>query len=367
MAATGLAGWRPQGARPLSSGGWAPWRRRLVAVAGMALLLAGAAPAAAQPGQDREAEAAEAGEGEAGAGRTQGRRLHRYPLEAGVDIVGEAQTARASAEETLLDVAARYAVGYEQIRMANPEVDTWLPGVGTAVRIPSRYILPDAPREGVVINLAEMRLYHYPEDEAVVEVFPVSIGRRDWSTPPGETRITAKIEDPAWYPPASIREEAAERGESLPQRVPPGPDNPLGRYAMPLEISGYLIHGTNRPWGIGMRSTHGCIRLHPHDIAHLFDEVAVGTQVVIVDQPFKAGWGEDGLLYLQAFPTFGGETPPRRERLAMAVEAVSAALGDRDHRVDGSRLRAAVGRQDGRIRRISRPGAAPVEAARRAE
>ncbi|MFP4129232.1 MAG: L,D-transpeptidase family protein, partial [Halorhodospira sp.] len=286
---------------------------------------------------------------------------------AGVDIVGEVQTARASAEETLLDVANRYAVGYEQVRMVNPEVDTWLPGVGTAVRIPSRYILPDAPREGVVINLAEMRLYHYPEDEAVVEVFPVSIGRRDWSTPPGKTRVTAKIEEPTWFPPASIREEAAERGEPLPERVPPGPDNPLGHYALPLEISGYLIHGTNRPWGIGMRSTHGCIRLHPHDIAYLFDEVEVGTQVVIVDQPFKAGWGEDGLLYLQAFPSFGGEALPRRERLAAAAEAVSAALGGVTHRVDGSNLRTAVERQDGQIRRLSRPGVDPVEVARRAE
>ena len=357
MAAGSTAGW-PAGSR--LPGCW------LAFAAAVVLLLAGAAPVAAQPGQGGDADAAEPGAGGTEAGGMRGRRIHRSPLQAGGDLVGEVQTARASAEDTLLDVAARHAVGYEQIRMANRDVDTWLPGVGTEVRIPSRYILPQAPREGVVINLAEMRLYHYPEDEAVVEVFPVSIGRRDWSTPLGKTRITGKVEGPAWYPPESIREEAAERGEPLPRRVPPGPDNPLGRYALPLEISGYLIHGTNRPWGIGMRSTHGCIRLHPHDIAHLYKEVEAGTQVVIVDQPFKAGWSEDGLLYLQAFPAFGGERPARRERVAMAVEAVSAALGDVLHRIDGSRLRAAAEQQDGRVRRISRPGAEPVQVAERA-
>ncbi|MFP4648254.1 MAG: L,D-transpeptidase family protein [Halorhodospira sp.] len=297
----------------------------------------------------------------------QDRQVNRYPLQAGVDIVGEAQKVRASAEDTLLDIAQRYAVGYEQIRMANQGVDTWLPGEGTEVRIPSRYILPDAPREGVVINLAEMRLYHYPEgeDEGVVEIFPVSIGRMDWSTPLGETRITGKIENPAWYPPTSIREQAAERGEELPQKVPPGPDNPLGRHALLLDISGYLLHGTNRPWGIGMRATHGCIRLHPHDIAYLYEQLEVGTPVRIVNQPFKAGWSRDGLLHLQAFPFFEEEERPnRKERIGMAVEAVASALGGKAHRIDGSQVRAAAERQRGEVVRISRDDAKPLEVAR---
>ncbi len=289
--------------------------------------------------------------------RTTDRQLHRFRIADGVDLVGHEQRASARAEDTLLDVGKRFAVGYEQIRMANPGVDTWLPGEGTEIRIPSRYILPDAPREGIVVNLAEMRLYHYPEGEDVVEIFPVSIGRMDWSTPLGETQITGLIEDPAWYPPKSIREQAAERGETLPREIPPGPDNPLGRHAILLDIQGYLLHGTNRPWGIGMRATHGCIRLHPHDIAYLFGQVGVGTPVKIVNQPFKAGWGEDGSLYMQAYPFFEEETPDRQTRVEMAVEAVSRALGERAHRVDGALVRAAAEEQDGSVLRISRSAA----------
>ncbi len=285
------------------------------------------------------------------------RGLHRFELQDGVDIVGEEQITEAGADDTLLDIAKRYAVGYEQIRMANPGVDTWLPGEGTEVRIPSRFVLPDAPRQGVVINLAEMRLYHYPEDEEVVEIFPVSIGRMDWSTPLGRTEITGKLEDPAWYPPESIRKQAEERGETMPREVPPGPDNPLGRHAILLDISGYLLHGTNRPWGIGMRATHGCIRLHPRDIDYLYDQLSVGTQVKIVNQPFQAGWSEEGLLYLQAFPFFEEDEPQRDERVKMAVESVASALGEAVHRVDGSRVRAAADEQDGRIHRVSRVNA----------
>ncbi|ABM60908.1 ErfK/YbiS/YcfS/YnhG family protein [Halorhodospira halophila SL1] len=287
------------------------------------------------------------------------RALHRFELAEGVDVVGEEQTAEAGADDTLLDVAKRYAVGYEQIRMANPGVDTWLPGEGAEIRIPSRYILPDAPREGVVINLAEMRLYHYPEDENVVEVFPVSIGRMDWSTPLGRTEVTGKIQDPAWYPPESIRKQAEQRGETMPREVPPGPDNPLGRHAILLDISGYLLHGTNRPWGIGMRATHGCIRLHPRDIDYLYDQLAVGTSVKIVNQPFQAGWSADGLLYLQAFPFFEEDEPKRAERVELAVESVARALGDAVHRVDGGQVRAAADEQDGRIYRVSRTNAVP--------
>ncbi len=321
----------------------------------------------ASPGLAQEPPPAPSGSGGSGRvggseeHRSSGRQLHRFELQEGVDVVGREQKARAAAEETLLDLGYRYAIGYEQIRMANPEVDTWLPGQGTLVDIPSRYILPDAPREGLVINLAEMRLYRYPEDAQVVEVFPVSVGRRDWSTPLGRTEITEKIEDPAWYPPDSIRAEAEASGDPLPRKVPPGPDNPLGRYALQLELSGYLLHGTNRPWGIGMRATHGCIRLHPHDVAYLFEAVSVGTPVRIVNQPFKAGWSKEGELYMQAYPFFGGgEQPSRSERLAMAVERVARALGSRNHRVAGERVRSLVDDPSGEVVKVSRPGAADM-------
>ena len=131
--------------------------------------------------------------------------------------------------------------------------------------------------------------------------FPVGIGRMDWSTPLGVTRVKIKIADPAWYPPASIRDEHTSDGNPLPDKIAPGPDNPLGQYALQLALPGYLIHGTNRPYGVGMRVSHGCVRLYPEDISRLFDAVSVGTPVRIINQPYKAGWYH-GVLYFEAHP-----------------------------------------------------------------
>lgn len=283
------------------------------------------------------------------------RELQRFTLGQGVDVVGSEKTVIATSEDTLLDIATRHAIGYEEIRLANPEVDVWLPGEGTEVKIPSYFILPNVHREGVVINLAEMRLYYFPPGADVVETFPVSVGRMDWTTPLGETKITDLIEDPAWFPPSSIREQVAERGDEIPRQVPPGPNNPLGEYAVMLDISGYLLHGTNRPWGIGMRATHGCIRLHPFDIEHLFGQLERGTPVKIINQPFKAGWSADGELYLQAFPLFEENRDlSRQEKISMATSAVAAALGNLRHRVKGDLVRAVAVKQTGDLINISR-------------
>ena len=220
-----------------------------------------------------------------------------------VDLIGEVQVVDARQEDTLLDIARRYGLGYEEIIQANPGVDRWLPGAGTPVVLPTRYILPDAPREGIVLNLPEMRLYYYPKPKAgempVVVTHPVSIGRMDWKTPLGTTRVIAKQEEPNWYPPESIKAEHAARGDILPDVVPGGPDNPLGMFAMRLGIPGYLIHGTNRPFGIGMRVTHGCVRMYPEDIERLFSMVPINTRVHIVNQPIKAGWFA-GTLFLES-------------------------------------------------------------------
>jgi L,D-transpeptidase ErfK/SrfK len=221
-----------------------------------------------------------------------------YPVPAaGNDLIGEVQLARASRSETLLDIARIHDVGQEEIRLANPGVDRWLPAEGEPVLIPSHYILPDAPRRGMVLNLPEMRIYSFrPETgkaSAMVDTYPASIGRMDWKTPLGGARIVRKQRNPSWRPPKSVREEAAAEGETVPELVPPGPDNPLGTRALRLNIPGYLIHGTNKPYGVGMRVTHGCVRLLPEDIEHLFDRVKVGTPVQIVNQPVKtglAGW-----------------------------------------------------------------------------
>ncbi|KFI23515.1 peptigoglycan-binding protein LysM [Nitrosococcus oceani] len=221
----------------------------------------------------------------------------------GETVVGRNLVVPAKASETLLDIARRYDVGYSEIKAANPNVDLWLPKEGSLVVVPTRYILPQAPRKGVVINLAEMRLYYFPESPtaqpSAVVTHPIGIGREGWSTPLGRTSVISKKKNPTWVPPESIRAEHAADGNPLPKIVPPGPDNPLGKFAMRLGMPGYLIHGTNRPWGVGMRVSHGCIRLYPEDILSLFNQVKVGTPVNIVYQPFKAGL-KDGILYLEA-------------------------------------------------------------------
>ncbi len=263
----------------------------------------------------------------------------------GDSVVGGLQWVSAAYEDTLLDIARRFNVGYREIRQANAMVDVWLPGEGTEVLIPSRYILPDAPREGIVINLSEMRLYYYPESPPGqpkrVVTHPISIGRVDWGTPLANTEVVQKLTDPTWYPPESIRAEHAERGDPLPAKVPPGPDNPLGRFALRLALPGYLIHGTNKPYGIGMRVTHGCIRMYPEDIETLFARVPVGTPVHIVNQPFKAGWRQ-GVLFLEAHPPEGNPTPDMLEDLTPAIRSIVAATPEqgRDDHVDWNRVRA---------------------------
>ncbi|MGD8631326.1 MAG: L,D-transpeptidase family protein [Gammaproteobacteria bacterium] len=220
-----------------------------------------------------------------------------------MDVVGTLQVAIASHEDTLSDLARRYDLGYEEIVAANPGIDPWLPGEGTQVVLPTQFVLPDAPREGLVLNLAAMRLFYYPRPAANepprVITHPVGIGREGWETPQGVSHIIQKVVQPAWTVPDSVRKEHAAKGDPLPPVVPPGPDNPLGDFALRLSLPSYLIHGTNQPYGVGIRVSHGCVRLYPEDIARLFPQVPEGTRVTIVNQPYVAGWHE-GQLYLDA-------------------------------------------------------------------
>lgn len=229
-----------------------------------------------------------------------------FPLPPGGDsLVGREQRILARHEDTLIDIGQANGLGYEEIINANPGVDSWLPGEGTPVVLPHLYLLPDAPRKGIVINVAEMRLYYYPKDASTVESFPISVGRSDWHTPITTTKIVRKTIDPVWYPPASIKREHAAKGDPLPDVVPAGPDNPLGKYALYLGASGYLLHGTNNENGIGMQVTHGCMRLYAQDVKRLFENVPIGTPVQIVNQPYKAGWRE-GVLYVEIHPLLEG-------------------------------------------------------------
>jgi len=219
----------------------------------------------------------------------------------GDDVVGKTFTLTTRWEETFSDIARIYDIGYRQMVAANPEVDPWLPGEGTQIVIPQQYILPSVPREGIVINLAELRLFYFPKDRPVVVTYPIGIGREGWSTPTGETVVVGKKAGPSWTVPDSILKEHEEEGDPLPPVVPPGPDNPLGSHAIYLGLSGYLLHGTNKPYGVGMRVSHGCIRLYPENIEAFFKQVDVGTPVRIINQPYKAGWLK-GELYVQAHP-----------------------------------------------------------------
>jgi len=231
-----------------------------------------------------------------------------YAIVPGSDIVGEVQVIRAVYEDTFVDLARRFDVGFDEMRWANPDVDPWLPGEGTEIVIPTRYVLPDAPRHGIVINIPEYRLYYFPEpDGNRVITHPISIGVEGWDTPYGTTTVVRKTVNPIWYPPASIREEHAAMGDFLESAVPPGPDNPLGTRAMYLGFPSYLIHGTNKPRGLGMRVSHGCIRMFPEDVESLYEMVDPGTPVTIVNQPYKLGWGEGG-LYMEAHQPLAEES-----------------------------------------------------------
>jgi L,D-transpeptidase ErfK/SrfK len=253
---------------------------------------------------------------------------HKFELAPGQDVVGTLQVTRSTKEDTLTDIARRFNVGYEEIVRANPKVDPWIPGEGTEVIVPTQFILPNAPREGIVINVPQMRLFYFPPakkgEPKMVYTHPIGIGRVGWATPQGTTKVVRRQKDPTWRPTASIiKEHKEERGEDLPRVVGPGPDNPLGRYAFYLGWPTYMIHGTNKPAGVGLRSSHGCIRLYPEDIELLFSMVPVGTKVTVVNEPFVFGF-QDDKLYLQAFDVLEDDT---RDWQKAQKKLVSKAIG----------------------------------------
>ncbi len=244
------------------------------------------------------------------------------------DVVGEMQVTKVQGEDTFSDIARRFNLGYEELVRANPGIDPWLPGEGREIVLPTQFVLPKAPREGLVINLAQLRVFYFPKREKgelqTVITHPIGIGKVGWSTPEGTTKVTGKQKNPTWVPPASVRKEHREAGDPLPARVPPGPDNPLGAFKMTLGWPSYLIHGTNKPYGVGMRSSHGCIRFYPEDIAELYGDIKVGTKVTVVNQPFVFGWHKDA-LFVQAFPVLEDD---KREHPQAADALLNVAITD---------------------------------------
>lgn len=239
-------------------------------------------------------------------------------------VIGEPQVVFAREEDTLSDLAREYGLGYDEIMAANPGVDPWLPGEGTPIVLPTQYVLPDVERRGVVLNIASKRLFYFPvpvegEPQQVL-TYPIGIGRVGWETPLGDTTVISKAKNPHWWVPASVRREHAEMGDPLPSVVPPGPDNPLGHRVLKLDMPGYLIHGTNAPYGVGMRVSHGCVRLYPENIELLYELVAIGEPVTILNEPYLFGRA-GGALYFEAHAPLEDDAVPPDERLTMLLDA----------------------------------------------
>ena len=267
-------------------------------------------------------------------------------------VYGADQQVEAKREDTLYDLARLYSLGSEELVRVNPGVDPWLPKAGTRLVVPGRFILPNVPREGIVVNLPEHRLYYFPKPrrgmKPQVISFPVSIGKMDWHTPIGTTRVIAKHKDPAWYPTASVRAEHAAEGDILPAVVPAGPDNPLGTRALRLAAGDgtYMIHGTNNPIAVGLAVTHGCIRMYPEDIEALFPLVPVGTKVRIINEPVKVAW-VDGELLLEAHPPIDAQGQSYEPDLPAFEARLEQVVGDATVAIHWDYAREALKRADG--------------------
>lgn len=261
-----------------------------------------------------------------------------------------------AAGETLLDLARANGLGYVEVVAANPGVDPWLPGTGRTVALPIDHLPPDSPPHGIVVNLGDMRLYFFYHPGAAPLSFPIGIGKQDWELAEATTRVAGKRQAPAWYVPPSLLRENPD----LPKVVPPGPDNPLGQFSLDLALPGIRIHGTNRPYGVGRRVSHGCIRLYPEDIAALYPMVAVGSPVAVVDQPAKLGW-RYGHLWLEVHPS-GRQADELEDRRPMTPEPVpgladmiDAAAGGRIDEVDWGVVRQTVDDRRGYPVRLTWP------------
>ncbi len=269
-------------------------------------------------------------------------------------IIGEDQVVTTVYEDTLYDLAHKYGIDSQELIRVNPGIDPWLPGVGKKVIVPGRFILPPGIRDGIVVNVPEHRLYYFPKmrrgKPQTVITYPVSVGKLDWNTPIGLTYVTQKLKNPTWYPPVGVRKEHQQEGDPLPKAVPPGPDNPLGQYALRLAAGGgtYLIHGTNNPVAVGMPVTHGCVRLYPDDVAALFPLVPVGTHVHIINEPIKVTW-VDGELLLEAHPPINDDGDSVEPNLDAFSAMLQAAVGNSTVAINWDYAREALAKADGQL------------------
>jgi L,D-transpeptidase ErfK/SrfK len=291
-----------------------------------------------------------------------------YPLPKNDDpVVGGDQTVTTVYEDTLYDLARKFSLGSEEMIRVNPGVDPWIPGANKTLVVPNTHILPPGPREGIVVNLPEHRLYYYPKpkrgETPQVITYPVSIGKMDWRTPLGLTHVIQKIKNPVWYPPESVRKEHAAAGDPLPPKVPSGPDNPLGLFAMRLAAGNgtYLIHGTNNPIAVGLAVTHGCIRMYPDDVEALFPLVPVGTPVRLINEPLKVVW-VDGELLLEAHPPVDAEGQSFEPDLDQFADLLQKAVGDKTVAIHWDYAREVLQKANGVIATVGLEADLPQEA-----
>lgn len=253
-----------------------------------------------------------------------------FSLPTGGDtVVGEAFVVTPTPENTLFDLARYFDTGALDITLSNPQLDPWVPGADRRVIIPTEYILPPKPWRGIVVNIPQRRLFYFPPTvagrPATVITFPVSIAREGWSTPLGDTRVVGKYRDPAWIVPRSIKTEHEAGGEPFPDYFPPGADNPMGMLAIQTGFRGIFIHGTNKPWGLGLRQSHGCLHLYPEDAVQLFGQVSAGLPVRIENRPLVVGV-RHGSVVMARYPTVTEypDTPVGLETLRARLAALPA-------------------------------------------
>lgn len=272
---------------------------------------------------------------------------HEFDLPDDENMVGAIAAIDTRENDTLPDIARHFGLGYNDISIANSTVSPWTPSPGSHVLLPLQFILPDSPHKGIALNLANMRLFYYPPKQpGKVYTYPVGIGRQGWNTPMGLTSIVAKNANPSWHVPESIHREHAEKGDSLPAVIEAGPDNPLGLYAMRLGVPGYLIHGTNKPYGIGMQISHGCVQLYPEDIEVLFKKATVGMPVRIMHQPYLTAWHQN-TLYLEAhdpLPKWAKDKATLKKQLMKQLHEISA---KKSVAVDWEKVEQILQRSDG--------------------
>ncbi len=316
-------------------------------VAAIGLMVAGTVTA--QEGAKTKTEAEVTAEAATDEAEQSAPRTPTHPIEG--DLAGRLSMMTTRYEDTFAAIGNQNSLGYLELVKANPGVDPWLPGEGTPITVPRKYVLPDVKREGIVINLAEYRLYYFTESG--VRVYPVGVGTEDNPSPLTDAEVTMALVSPAWYPPASIRAEYEAEGDYLPRMIPPGPDNPLGSHALMLSEKGYLIHGTNKLFGVGMQVSHGCFRMYNEDISRFVNDVSKGTPVRVIHEPVKIGMrGKEVWLEVHR-PEETYSAKDRRELWRAVSAAVESFRAERPGvEVQRSAIDEAVDRADGLPRMI---------------